>query len=131
MPVSDPIGDFITRIRNAYKARHKRVEVPSSKMKVAIASILKEQGYIADYKVVEQPVQNVLQLTLRYHEGKAAVIELKRISKPGIRQYTSVSNMPRVYSGLGIAIVSTPKGVMTDKQARQSNVGGEIICTVW
>lgn len=131
MQISDPISDFLTRLRNAAQAKHKRVELPSSRQKAAIAKILKEQGYIKDYVIVENKPQDILQVTLRYHEGEPAFREIRRVSKPGIRKYSPVSELPRVRSGLGIAIVSTPKGVITDKEARQLNVGGEIICTVW
>lgn len=133
MPVTDPIGDFLTRIRNAQRAHHRTVEAPASKLKIAIAEILKDQGYIADYEVVgnEKNPQPTLRLHLKYYQGKPVIREIKRVSKPGIRRYAGRDELPRVYNGLGIAIVSTSKGVMTDKQARRLNVGGEIICTVW
>lgn len=131
MPVSDPIADFLTRLRNAAKARHKRMEVPCSNEKLAIAAILKDQGYIADFERVDDNKQGVLQVSLRYHEGRPAFTEIKRESRPGIRKYAPVDALPRVYNGLGIAIISTSKGVMTDKDARRYNVGGEVICTVW
>ncbi len=129
--MTDPIADFLTRLRNAAKARHKRMDVPCSNEKLAIASILKEQGYIADFERIEDNKQGVLQVALRYHEGRPAFTEIKRISRPGIRRYAAVDALPRVYNGLGIAIVSTSKGVMTDKDARRYNVGGEVICTIW
>lgn len=129
--MTDPIADFLTRLRNAAKARHKRMDVPCSNEKLAIASILKEQGYIADFERIEDNKQGILQVALRYHEGRPAFTEIKRISRPGIRRYASVDALPRVYNGLGIAIVSTSKGVMTDKDARRYNVGGEVICTIW
>lgn len=132
MPVSDPIADFLTRWRNAASAGHKRVELPCSTIKLAIAKILKEQGFITDFEKIEDGTQHgVLKVSLRYHEGRSSFNEVKRISRPGIRRYSSVSELPRVRNGLGIAIVSTPKGVVTDKEARRLNVGGEIICTVW
>lgn len=131
--LSDPIADFLTRIRNAAKARHKRVEVPASKMKLAIAEILVDQGYIANVEKIEgtNGNQGSIQVTLRYYEGQPAFKEIRRVSRPGIRRYAPVADLPRVRNGLGIAVVSTPKGVITDKDARRYNVGGEVICTVW
>jgi small subunit ribosomal protein S8 len=131
MQISDPISDFLTRLRNAAHARHKQMEVPCSTMKLQIAKILKEQGYIADYEKVEDNKQGVLKVTLRYHEGKPPFDSIVRISKPGIRRYTSASESPRVRNGMGIAILSTPKGIITDKQARKLNVGGEVLCTIY
>lgn len=131
MQVTDPISDFLTRIRNAAKARHKRLDVPCSNMKIAIAKILKEQGYIADYQVIEDNKQNILRVSLRYFNGRAPFDEITRVSRPGLRRYTPSAEAPRVRSGLGIAILSTPKGVMTDKEARKLNVGGEILCTIY
>ncbi|GIV53569.1 MAG: 30S ribosomal protein S8 [Candidatus Kapaibacterium sp.] len=133
MPVTDAIGDFLTRIRNAQRAHHRTVEAPASKLKIAIAEILKDQGYIADYELIhpEGAVQPTVRLHLKYYQGKPVIREIKRVSKPGIRRYARVNELPRVYNGLGIAIVSTSNGVMTDKEARRQRVGGEIICTVW
>ncbi|MCS6808454.1 MAG: 30S ribosomal protein S8 [Candidatus Kapabacteria bacterium] len=131
MQVTDPISDFLTRIRNAAKARHKRADVPCSKMKIAIAKILKEQGYIADYQIIEDGKQNILRVSLRYFNGRPPFDTITRISRPGLRRYTQVVDIPRVRSGLGIAILSTPKGVITDKEARKLNVGGEILCTIY
>ncbi|MBL7973817.1 MAG: 30S ribosomal protein S8 [Candidatus Kapabacteria bacterium] len=125
------MGDFLTRIRNGQQAKHKTVDCPSSKMKVAIASIMKEQGYISDFEKVNDSVQGTLRVKLRYYQGQPVIREIKRISRPGIRKYSSAEELPKVYNGLGIAIVSTSKGVMTDKQARHENVGGEVICTIW
>jgi small subunit ribosomal protein S8 len=131
MPVTDPIADFLTRIRNASKAKHKRMDVPSSTMKVAIAKILKEQGYIADYQIIEDNKQGVLRVSLRYHNGRAPFDKITRISRPGIRRYSSAQDAPRVRNGLGIAILSTPKGIITDKDAHKLNVGGEVLCTIY
>lgn len=131
MPVTDTIGDFLTRVRNGQRAKHKTVDSPASKMKEAIASILKEQGYITDYERVNDGVQGTLRVKLRYYNGAPAIREIKRISRPGIRKYAGAGDIPRVYNGLGIAIVSTSHGLMTDKQARLKNVGGEVLCTVW
>ena len=130
--MTDPIADMLTRIRNANQNRAKTVSMPSSKMKETIASILKEEGYITDYSIEENNVQNNLTLTLKYGKNKERVITgLKRISKPGLRVYANVDDLPRVLNGLGIAIISTPKGVMTDKFARKNNVGGEVIAYIW
>ena len=130
--MTDPIADMLTRIRNANQNRAKEVVMPSSKMKETIAAILKEEGYIIDYSVNKNDVQNILTLTLKYGKNKERVITgLKRISKPGLRVYAKAEEIPYVLNGLGIAIISTPKGVMTDKLARKNNVGGEVIAYVW
>ena len=130
--MTDPIADMLTRIRNANQNRAKVVTMPSSKMKETIATILKEEGYITDFSIEKNDVQNILTLTLKYGKNKERVITgLKRISKPGLRVYANVSDLPRVLNGLGIAIISTPKGVMTDKLARKNNVGGEVIAYIW
>ena len=130
--MTDPIADMLTRIRNANQNRAKDVSMPSSKMKETIASILKEEGFIADYNIEKNDVQSILTLTLKYGKNKERVITgLKRISKPGLRVYASVDKIPSVRNGLGIAIMSTPKGVMTDKMARRNNVGGEVIAYIW
>ena len=130
--MTDPIADMLTRIRNANQNRAKVVSMPSSKMKETIASILKEEGYITDYSIEKNDVQNILTLTLKYGNNKERVITgLKRISKPGLRVYASREDFPTVFNGLGIAIISTPKGVMTDRLARKNNVGGEVIAYIW
>ena len=130
--MTDPIADMLTRIRNANQNRAQSVTMPSSNMKETIASILKDEGFIEDYKVEKNDVQNILTLTLKYSQNKERVITgLKRISKPGLRVYAKAENIPRVLNGLGIAIISTPKGVMTDKEARKNNVGGEVIAYIW
>jgi small subunit ribosomal protein S8 len=131
MPVTDTVSDFLTRIRNAAQARHKETEVPASKLKLAIAKILKEQGYISDYEFVDNNLQGKIKVTLRYFKREPAIRELKKVSKPGRRIYAPAGRLPRVKNGLGIAIISTSQGVMTDKQARVNNVGGEILCTIW
>ena len=130
--MTDPIADFLTRIRNAYRAGNKIVEVPSSKMKLAIVKILCEKGYVLSYKLVEGTPFNTIKIALKYHPQTkmAAIKRIDRISKPGLRKYTDVKDMPRVLNGLGIAILSTSKGVITDKEARELNVGGEIVCYV-
>ena len=130
--MTDPIADMLTRIRNANQNRAKTVSMPSSKMKEKIAEILKEEGYITNFKLEKNEVQNILTLTLKYGNNKERVITgLKRISKPGLRVYAKAEDIPYVLNGLGIAIISTPKGIMTDKLARKNNVGGEVIAYVW
>ena len=131
--MTDPIADFLTRIRNAYLAGKKVVEIPSSKMKEALTKILCEKGYILSYKVVEGTTYNTIKIALKYHpETKMpAIKKIERVSTPGLRQYTDVENMPRVLNGLGIAIISTSKGLVTDKEAKELGVGGEVICYVY
>ena len=132
MQITDPIADLLTRIRNASSAKHVTVEVPASKMKKAIVQILFDEGYIKKFEVIEDNRQGVIKIWLKYGEGKKQVISgLKRVSKPGLRVYANKEDMPRVLKGLGIAIVSTSKGIMTDKQARRENVGGEVLAFVW
>lgn len=131
MYLTDPIADMLTRIRNANAVMHEKVDVPFSKMKERIAEILKEQGYISNYKIVTDGTKQNIRVYLKY-DGKERVIKgIKRISKPGRRVYSSVEDMPRVLSGLGITIVSTSKGIVTDKVARMENVGGEVLAFVW
>ncbi len=131
MNMTDPIADMLTRIRNAASARHETVEVPSSKEKVEIARILKEEGFITSYKVSGE-LPAVITVTLKYGQnGEKVISGLKRISKPGLRVYVDVENLPRVLNGLGLAIISTSNGVLTDKQARKQHVGGEVIAYVW
>ena len=132
MQMSDVIADMLTRIRNANDAKHQSVDIPASNMKRAIADILLEEGYIKACQTIEDGKQGIIRITLKYGEGKAKVIHgLRRVSKPGLRIYASCEDMPRVMNGLGIAIVSTSKGVMTDKKARLANVGGEVLAFVW
>ena len=131
--MTEPIADYLTRVRNAYMAGKKVVEIPSSKMKEAITKILCEKGYILSYKVVEGTPYNTIKIALKYHpETKmAAIKKIERISTPGLRQYAGVEDMPRVLNGLGIAILSTSKGVITDKEARELGIGGEVLCYVY
>lgn len=131
--MTDPIADYLTRVRNAYLAGKKVVEVPASKMKVAITNILCEKGYILSWKLVEGTPCNTIKIALKYHPQTKtpAIKKIERISKPGLRRYTDVENMPRVLNGLGIAILSTSKGVITDKEAKELNVGGEVVCYVY
>ena len=132
MQITDAIADLLTRIRNARSAKHETVEIPSSNIKKAICQILLDEGYIKSFTVTDDGKQGIIKVTLKYGEGKKPVITgLRRVSKPGLRIYTSVEDMPKVLKGLGIAIVSTSKGVMTDRQARKENVGGEILAFVW
>ena len=131
--MTDPIADYLTRIRNAYLAGKKVVEIPSSKVKEALTAILCEQGYILSYKVVEGQPYNTIKIALKYHpETKMpAIKKIERVSTPGLRQYTDVASMPRVLNGLGIAVISTSKGLVTDKEAKELGVGGEVICYVY
>jgi small subunit ribosomal protein S8 len=132
MNITDPIAYLLTRIRNASQAKHATVDIPASNMKKAIAQILVDEGYVTSYKVTEDNKQGVITITLKYTDNMQPVITgLRRISKPGLRIYTSCEDMPKVLKGIGTAIVSTPKGVMTDKQARKENVGGEVLAFVW
>jgi small subunit ribosomal protein S8 len=131
MNMTDPISDMLTRIRNAIMARHTRVMIPASNMKIAIAQILKEEGYIKDYDVVKDSPQGTIRLTLRYVDKRPVLSQLKRISKPGLRVYTRRESIPRVRGGLGTAILSTPQGLMTGRKAYQLGLGGEVVCYVW
>ena len=132
MQISDVIADMLTRIRNANNAKHETVDVPASNLKKSIAQILSDEGYIRGYQVVEDGKQGIIRITLKYTAGKQKVIQgIRRVSKPGLRIYSNCEDMPKVMNGLGIAIVSTSKGVMTDKKARQANVGGEVLAFVW
>ena len=132
MQITDPIADMLTRIRNAGTAKHESVDVPASKMKKSIAEILLKEGYIKAYQLVDDGTQGVIRITLKYLPGKEKAIQgLKRVSKPGLRIYAGADELPRVLKGLGVAIVSTSKGVMTDKEARAAHVGGEVLAFVW
>ncbi len=131
MHLTDPIADMLTRLRNGNTARHTDVKVPFSKIKESIANILKNEGYIAGYEIKEEGNIKDIVVTLKYVDGETVIKGLKRISKPGRRVYSSVENLPKVLGGLGIAVVSTPNGVLTDKECRKHNVGGEVLCYVW
>ena len=131
MQISDVIADMLTRIRNANSARHETVDIPASNMKKAIADILLEEGYIKGYQVIEDGKQGIIKITLKYIGKKQVIQGLRRVSKPGLRIYSGCEDMPKVMNGLGIAIVSTNKGIMTDKKARKENVGGEILAFIW
>ena len=132
MHITDPIADMLTRIRNANNAKHDTVDVPASNMKKSIAQILLEEGYIKNFQLIDNGTQGVIRVTLKYGAGKEKVISgLRRVSKPGLRVYAGADGLPKVLRGLGIAIVSTSKGVMTDKKAREAHVGGEVLAFVW
>ena len=132
MQITDPIADLLTRIRNASSAKHDSVEIPASNMKKAICQILVDEGYIKNFSVEEDGKQGIITINLKYAEGRVAVIKgLKRVSKPGLRIYSNAAELPKVMKGLGIAIVSTSKGIMTDRQARKENVGGEVLAFIW
>lgn len=132
MQITDPIADMLTRIRNAGSARHETVDVPNSKMKKAIAKILLEEGYIKSFQLIDDGTQGVIRITLKYLPGKEKAIQgLRRVSKPGLRVYAGADELPQVLRGLGIAIISTSKGIMTDKKARAQHVGGEVLAFVW
>ena len=132
MQITDPIADMLTRIRNANSAKHLSVDIPASNLKKSIAEILLEEGYIKNYQIIDDGKQGIIRVSLKYAENKQRVISgIKRISKPGLRIYANKEELPRVLKGLGIAIISTSKGVMTDKKARKENVGGEVLAYIW
>ncbi|MBN1827417.1 MAG: 30S ribosomal protein S8 [Candidatus Eisenbacteria bacterium] len=132
MSMSDPVADFLTRIRNANKAKHKRVDIPRSKLKLEIAKALLREKYIARYKMVEDDRHGMLRLYLRYTPtGDGIITDLKRVSRPGLRQYVGKDEIPRVFNGIGTAIISTSSGVLTSKEARRAGVGGEVLCYIW
>ena len=131
MSLSDPIGDMIARIKNAQLRNHKKIQLPSSKFKVKIAEVLKSEGYIIDYKVSQESNKPYLEISLKYHSGNPVISSIQRVSKPGRRVFSRAESLPKINNGLGIAIISTPKGVMTDIDARKQKVGGEIICKVF
>ena len=131
MSLSDPIGDMIARVKNAQARKHKKVELPSSKFKSKIADILKNEGFIKDFKVSTEEKKNILSLELKYHSGNPVISNFERVSKPGRRIFSSADSLPKINNGLGIAILSTPKGVMTDIDSRKQKVGGEIVCKVF
>ena len=132
MHITDPVADMLTRIRNANNAKHETVDVPASNMKKSIAQILLDEGYIKSFQIVDDGTQGIIRITLKYLPGKEKAIQgLRRVSKPGLRVYAGADELPRVLKGLGIAIISTSKGIMTDKAARAANVGGEVLAFVW
>ena len=131
MQITDPVADMLTRIRNAGSAKHATVDVPASNMKKAIAEILLEEGYIKNYQIINDGLQGIIRITLKYNGGEKAITGLRRVSKPGLRVYAGADVLPRVLRGLGIAIISTSKGIMTDKKAREAHVGGEVLAFIW
>ena len=131
MSLSDPIGDMIARVKNAQARNHKKVDLPSSNFKSKIADILKNEGFIKDFKILNEQNKNILSLELKYHSGNPVISNFERVSKPGRRIFSSADSLPKINNGLGIAILSTPKGVMTDIDARKQKVGGEIVCKVF
>lgn len=131
MAVTDPIADLLTRVRNAVKANKRKVDIPNSNMKKGIAQILKDQRFINDFEVLEDNKQGILRIALKYTNGVSAISGLERVSKPGLRIYSAAETLPRVLNGYGICVVSTSKGLVTDKQARRDSIGGEVICKIW
>jgi|UniRef100_A0A7C3SJ96 small subunit ribosomal protein S8 len=132
MSMTDPLADMLTRIRNAGQAGHDKVDIPASRMKIALARIFKEEGYIKNYKVIKDNRQGILRVYLKYDEDKKPVIhQIERVSRPGLRVYVGYEDLPRVQGGLGVAVISTSKGVLTDRQARKLKVGGEVLCQIW
>ncbi len=131
MSKTDPIADFLTRIRNAGRAKHRRVDIPGSRLKTAMAQLLKDKKFIADFTVLEDKKQGILRIHLRYHQGKLAINGLRRVSRPGIRKYVGADDLPRVLGGLGVAVISTPRGIMSDAQARKERLGGEVLAYIW
>ena len=131
MTVTDPIADALTRIRNANQVNHSNVLIPASKLKVELVKLLKEEGYVEDYEIKEDKGFKVIDVTLKYFNKKPVITNLKRVSTPGLRTYSKAKNLPRVFDGMGIAVISTSKGLMTDKAARTQNLGGEVLCYVW
>lgn len=131
MQITDPIADMLTRIRNANTAKHETVDIPASNMKKAIAEILNNEGYIKGYQVIEDGKQGIIRVTLKYSGKEKVISGIKRVSKPGLRMYAPAEELPRVLKGLGIAIISTSKGIMTDKEARKQHIGGEVLAFVW
>ena len=131
MPVTDPISDFLTRLRNAIIAKKKFLEIPASKMKIRMTEILKDNNFIRDFNIIEDNKQNIIRVHLKYKNGEPSITGLKKISTPGLKTYASKDNLPRVLNGLGLAILSTSKGLLSDKQAKKEAVGGEVICHIW
>jgi small subunit ribosomal protein S8 len=131
MTMTDPVADYLTRLRNALQAGHKRLDIPASNLKREMTKLLVEKKYIAKYAELKGSAQSILRIHLKYSDGRPVIEGLKRISTPGLRKYADAKSLPRVLGGLGIAIISTPKGLMTDQQARQANMGGEVLCEIW
>ncbi len=131
MTMTDPVADYLTRLRNAVQARHKRLDIPASNLKRELTKLLVAHKFISSYTEIKETAQGVLRIQLKYNDGEPVITGLKRVSKPGLRKYASADELPRVLGGLGIAVISTPKGLMTDTEARQAKVGGEVLCEIW
>ena len=131
MTMTDPVADYLSRLRNAVQAKHKRVDIPASSLKRELTKLLLAQKFIAGYTEVEGGTQGVIRVQLKYNDGRPVIMGLKRVSRPGLRHYVDANAIPRVLGGLGVAVISTPKGLMTDKQARVSGMGGEVLCEIW
>ena len=131
MTMTDPVADYLTRLRNAVQARHKRLDIPTSNLKRELTKLLVAHKFISGYSEIKESAQGVLRIQLKYNDGQPVISGLKRISKPGLRKYVASDELPRVLGGLGIAVISTPKGLMTDTEARQAKVGGEVLCEIW
>jgi small subunit ribosomal protein S8 len=131
MTMTDPVADYLTRLRNAVQARHKRLDIPASNLKRELTKLLVAHKFITSYSEIKETAQGVLRIQLKYNDGEPVISGLKRISKPGLRKYAATNELPRVLGGLGIAVISTPKGLMTDTEARQAKVGGEVLCEIW
>ncbi len=131
MTMTDPVADYLTRLRNAIQAKHKRVDIPASNLKRDLSKLLLDNKYIAGYSELKDTPQGTIRIQLRYNEGQSVIDGMKRVSRPGLRKYVDAESIPRVLGGMGIAVLSTSRGLMTDKQARQANVGGELLCEIW
>ncbi len=131
MTMTDPVADYLTRLRNAVQARHKRLDIPASNLKRELTKLLVAHKFITSYTELKETAQGVLRIQLKYNDGQPVITGLKRVSKPGLRKYVASDELPRVLGGLGIAVISTPKGLMTDTEARQAKVGGEVLCEIW
>jgi len=131
MTMTDPVSDYLTRVRNAIQAKHKKVDIPASGLKLALTKVLLDQQFIAGFKQMSDTHQGTIRIQLRYTDGKPAILGLRRVSTPGLRRYVGMDDIPRVLGGLGVAILSTPKGLMTDKEARHARIGGELLCEIW
>ena len=131
MTMTDPVADYLTRLRNAVQARHKRLDIPTSNLKRELTKLLVAHKFVSSYTEIKESAQGILRIQLKYNDGEPVITGLKRISKPGLRKYAAATELPRVLGGLGIAVISTPKGLMTDTEARQAKVGGEVLCEIW
>jgi small subunit ribosomal protein S8 len=131
MTMTDPVADYLTRLRNAVQARHKRLDIPASNLKRELTKLLVAHKFISSYTEIKETAQGVLRIQLKYNDGEPVISGLKRVSRPGLRKYVAADELPRVLGGLGIAVISTPKGLMTDTEARQAKVGGEVLCEIW